>query len=367
MTAPLVKRSLVYGVGAAFQRGLGLLLLPLYAHFLTLREYGALALLNLLYQLCNRVLLMGVDAAAMRHYFEPGVDRRRLYGAAFAWTVLCVPLGAFVLAPVALVAGDVLLPSLGGSRLCLLVVAAALFVPVINLRIDLFRAQERARAFVTFQAVFLTGQAVAIAVGVAGLRAGLAGQLWGRLAANAAFWIVAAVSLHRFGGWAADRGWWKRLLGFGLPLVPFFLFAWANRAAGRFFLEHFASLESVGLYALAAQFSGVLLMAGNAADRAIVPHFYRLAKDPAQTAGLRSLAERYTASLAVAGLAGAAVAEPVALLLTPSPYHAGAAWIAPLTAGTWLFLLFKPFQWSLTEAGRTRRLSAAQGVGFFAA
>lgn len=359
MSRSLLKNTSIYGIGAVMNKALGFLLIPLYTRFLTVGEYGILALLNLTLQLLTFLFLMGVSTAAMRDYYEPGADdaaRRRVYGNALLLLLLLPVLGAGALllggGPVAGAVLPALPPLLLG-----LVVLLALFSPVISLLNGLLRVQRRPRAFVAFQLGFFLLQTVLIVLAVGPLGYGLRGQLGARIAAYAVFWGLAVLLVARHADLRFDRATMRRLLVFGLPLIPFFVFAWLQSSAGRFLLERAATLEAVGVFALAAQFSGLLVLLGNATDNALLPHFYETAGRPDSARPLGTLVVKFVAGFGLLALYTTAAAEPLVLLVADPAYHEAIHYIPLLTLAGWLLVAAKPFTWSLTWAKRTGTLS----------
>jgi len=361
----LTRNTAIYTVGAVLNKSLGIFLLPLYTRFLTVADYGALSLLNLLLRLLGFVFLLGVSSAAMRYYHEPGAterERRSVYANA----LLVLTAGPVALATLLAVAGrpltHALFPSIA-PELVGGILAMALFVPVISLLNGLLRAQERAVAFVAFNLAFFLAQTAAILLFVGGLDRGLTGQVQARTALYAAFGLIALVVTLRYARRPCLSGKTVRqLLVFGLPLVPFFVFAWINASAGRFVLDRIGSLHDVGLFALAAQFAGVLALFGNAAYQALLPHFYRAAGEPDSARSLGTLLTRYVAAFTVLTLAVAAAAEPAILLVADAGYHDAVRYVPLLALAALLGAVAKLGNAYLTYAKRTARLSLVYGL-----
>ncbi len=364
-TPSLIRSSTIYTAGALLNKALGFFLIPLYTRCLPVAEYGALSLLNLGLQLLGFVFLFGVSSAAMRDYYEPGADdkhRREVYGTA----LLILLAGPALFVGALLAFGRPLAPLIFPSippGLVGLVVLIALFTPVIALFNGLLRVQDRALTFVLFNLAFFVLQTSAIVMLVAGFERGLTGQLEARVGMYAVFGLVATVWMFRHTGLRFSRTAARRLLVFGLPLVPFFIFAWVNNSAGRFVLKRVGSLHDVGLFALAAQFAGIVMLFANAAYQAILPHFYRVAGEPGAARSLGALTTRYIAAFAVLTLLVAVAAEPVILLVARSNYHDAVRYVPLLAIAAWLAAVARLGNAYLTYAKQTGRLSAIHGVG----
>lgn len=360
MSRALLRDSTIYGLGTLLTQSLGLVLLPIYTRHFSVAEYGTLSLLNATLQIVSFITVLGVSSAAMRLYFDrPGDEdwRRTVYGNATVM-LLCFPAAVMVvLGPVVWLLNTRLVASVPFSPLVLMVLAIGLFSPLIKLVTGFMRVRRMPRAFVLFNLAFFLVQTGTIIVSVVGLGLGLFGQVAAQLATNALFAGVALVALLRIARPALQADLTRRMLAFGVPLVPFFVFTWINGSAGRFFLERFGDLGQVGIFALAAQFAGVMQLAAVAFDNAMMPHFLARAGQPGGARELGLVINRYLGFLGLMGLAIVAGATPVIAIMAATPFHEAARWVAPLTLAAWLAVANQPFVWSLNHAKRTGLLS----------
>lgn len=365
MAHRLIRDTTVYGLGALLSHALGFLLIPLYTRFLDVADYGRLALLNQILQVLAFVFLGGVSTAAMRFYYDQGADaahRAQVYGTATALLLGLPPLLLLVIGPVLWLICERFLASVPFVPYVLIVLLTALFTPLEKLVKGLLRVQRRPQMYVAFDIAFFLTQAAAIVAAVAWLGYGLQGQLYAQLLANAAFSLVSLLILQRYCRLALGRSLAVRMLRFGVPLIPFFILTWLSTAAGRFLLEHFASLEQVGLFALAAQFAGLLLLASTAFDNAFMPHFLERAGQPGAESELGLLVTRYATLFGLMSLGIIIVSTPTIQIVARPVYHEAALYVAPLTLANWLFALRRPLVWSFTHNQRSGALSLVQGA-----
>jgi O-antigen/teichoic acid export membrane protein len=85
--------------GSLLTRSLRLLLLPLYTRYLSVADYGALSLLNLILEIASYFCLMGVSIAATRFYFERDASesyRQDVYATATT-LLLTLPIAVLVI------------------------------------------------------------------------------------------------------------------------------------------------------------------------------------------------------------------------------------------------------------------------------
>src|SRR5438094_8163471 len=66
----LVKQTILYGLGGALQKLIGFFLFPIYAHFLSVSDFGASDLVLTTIFVISSVLALGMDSAAARHFYD---------------------------------------------------------------------------------------------------------------------------------------------------------------------------------------------------------------------------------------------------------------------------------------------------------
>ncbi|MBM4196598.1 MAG: hypothetical protein FJ197_05775 [Gammaproteobacteria bacterium] len=365
MSRTLLRDSTIYGIGTLLTQSLGFLLIPLYTRFLDVSDYGALSLLNATLQVVSFVTLLGISSAAMRFYFEPEsteAGQRAVYGTATLMLLVFPAAVLAVLGPLAWFLYSRYLPAVPFTPLVLTILAIGLFSPFLKLVTGYLRVRRMVGQFVLFNLAFFLTQTGAVIAAVAWLGLGLRGQVTAQLAANALFAAIAVIILVRVAPPRYSTSLARRMLAFGVPLVPFFVFSWVYTSAGRFFLERYDSLDAVGILALASQFAGVMQLAAVAFDNAMMPHFLSRASQPGGAGELGVVVNRYLGALGVMGLAVIALAAPLITLVAARPYHEAATYVAPLTLAAWLAVANQPFVWSLNHAKRTGLLSTITAI-----
>ena len=361
----LLRDSLLYAGGAVLIRSLGIILIPLYTRYFSLAEYGALTILNVFIQLFSTVFVFGINSAATRFYFSTGdaESPRRMYGTAFLLLAILPLIAGLAVAPIlSVVATDVF--GLSFFPLFFIALAIGVLKPLEKLATGLMRVQRRALHYVLFYVAMFLVQFLSIYFFVAHLQLGLKGQLFGQMCAALTFFFVAIGLLLPQVELSFDRDIAKRMLRYGLPLLPYFLFVWCDVAAPRMLLEHLGSLDEVGLFALASQFSGLLLLVGNASDNALIPHYYELSGAKSAAKELGRLATKFLGVAAMVSLGVYVFADDFVRLFTDEKFHAACALIPLLIVATYMKLSYRLVHWNLMCAKKTRTVSAMRGLGF---
>jgi O-antigen/teichoic acid export membrane protein len=341
---PLWRDGFVYAAGTLVTRGLGLLLLPLYARALEPANFGILDLIVAAGVLVNLVVPLETPQAVARFWHErPMPERRSLAGTGAAFAAATYAL--FV--AVAWQFEDSIALALGLPQAQTEAVrAGAAFVAVNGLMLVLqaqFRFSLRPGAF----ALAGVGYAALVLVGMVGLVAAantsVAHVLWMQAAAAGLVSLWCAWALRYDLIWRIDGRELAGMLRFSLPLVPAGLAMFGAVHAHRFMLGWLGTLEQVGLFALASRVASVATLVLIGVQGALTPLIYAHHRDPDTPARLARLFERFwSVGLLVCLMLTTFGADIVPLLAGPGYVDAAGllVWLAPATllAQMYIFL-----------------------------
>ncbi|MDX2169658.1 MAG: lipopolysaccharide biosynthesis protein [Deltaproteobacteria bacterium] len=331
----LVGSAGVYVAAALAQRGVGLVLLPLYTRALTPTEYGMLEIFNTVAAVVGAVLGLGLASSIIKvlHADCATETERRAVLATAVW--LDLPL-LLLGAAAALVAAEplaVLLVGAAAAADCVRLLAGTMVCATIwSLALATLRARERALAFgaLSVAQFVLTAAANILLTGVLGW--GLRGILLGTLCAQV---LALPAAL-----WVAGRGapllpaphLVRPLLRFGVLLLPMMLAGFAMDVSDRWVLRATRTLDEVAVYAVGYKLGGLL-------DTALVWPFQlawpAFAFAASRRAGHReSWARAFTYLVLVLSAAtlAAALLAPVLLPWIAGESYRAAATIVPLVA-----------------------------------
>ena len=277
----LSRESLVYGLGQVSGRLVSVLLVPILTRVLLRQQFGVSELVNGYSASVLLVLVFGMDAALARFFYEqPDRGARvRMASSSFAFRVIA---GLSAAALLATLAGPLAAHVMGGAVYAKYLRIGALTLPftlVVLWCNDLLRVTFQPWKFVALnltQTLLVGGLTLYFVLG-RGL--GVAGVLYGKWAGDAAAALVGiGLSRHhlrpRF-----DRAILVTMLQFGLPLVPLAFAYGVIGSVDRWSLQHFASLDEVGIYALALKFFAVVMLGVSAFQLAFLPFAYARAQE----------------------------------------------------------------------------------------
>jgi O-antigen/teichoic acid export membrane protein len=321
MWSRILKANVAYAVGSAANSATLLLLVPFFVNNLSPAEYGTWVLCEIGIVLMIMVILAGMDVGLMREYWflQDDLERRRLTGTVLT-AVSVWGIGMIAVLGVALwfLQGQPIITRMGlHSNTLVLVLAIGCAEAIFNLLLTLLRIREQVGRFLALSIGRMLLFVVAAIAGVQ-LGGGMNGALTGRLLAGMLGIGVAII-------WARDSisptfvlPQFRRVLRYGMPLLPASLASYVLFASDRFVLERFSTLEIVGIYSLAYKIAttlDVLVIRPFALDWA--PRRFKIATQPG--------ADRKYAEILVLYLFVAVVFALLVIATTPTIY----AWIAP--------------------------------------
>lgn len=359
-TATVARHAAAYATGSVVGGITRAVLLPVVARTLAPDEYGVLTLLLTLTNLLHLMFELGVVTALIKFHAESddAEFRSRLRSVTFVF----LPALDLLLAAPFLAARGPLSTLLFGTPehgvLLAIAVATAFAAAQFQLFLAHLRADDRSRDF-----VILMGLKGAVSLGVTlalvfGAGMGVRGFLLGTLAGPA---CVAAVFVPRLlirAGvrLAGARALLRRMLGFGVPLVPAALGLWVLTNLDTWLLRVFAGLESVGVYGFASELCLPIALLLTSVQLAWPSFAFSRAR---REGGAEEVARVYRHLFVVlvgGALVIAVMRREILAVLATATYAPSARVIPPLALATCLYALSQAFGTGLQVAGDTRRL-----------
>jgi O-antigen/teichoic acid export membrane protein len=255
----LGRHSLVYGLGGLVSRILAVLLLPLYTHYLTRADYGAIETLLALTAVLVIVLRAGITSAFFRFYFDAQTpeDRVLLVRTSFWFTMTMATAGLVT----GLALADPIAHAFNGMTPELVRVAFIGLWAQANYEqlTSLFRVEERSVQFAlaSLANVLITVAATVLLVAV--WHKGAFGVLVGSFVGTLVVYVLLLTRRRYQLGLQFDRALLREMNRFGMPLVPSGVALWAIDFVDRLFLNTISGAGETGLYSIGVRISSVVV------------------------------------------------------------------------------------------------------------
>jgi O-antigen/teichoic acid export membrane protein len=270
----LLRAGAIYATANVISAGVPFLLLPILTRALSPAEYGMVINFFLLVTLSSALAGMSVHGAVSVDWFKRDtMDFPRLVGTALALATASTLVFGLLLVGSALV---LRIPLDLPYRFWFLAAVNAGATVIIGIRAALWQSQGGALRAASLQVVAAVLNVSFSLVCVFALSLGGEGRIYGSVAsavlcASVAAWLLFANGDAR---WAAARGDLRRLLRFGVPLVPHAVASALIVTADRFSISSLLGREALGIYGTAAQIGMAMTILGDALVKAGSPWMF---------------------------------------------------------------------------------------------
>lgn len=335
----LLKHGSVYSLGNILNKAVGFLLIPFYTHYLTTADYGTLELLDLSVALIGLLLNMWMNASLVRHYYEYEDSKNR--NEVVSTALIATATAAAVVSVFGLLwareISNLILKSPGFFPLVRVIACNLFFTCINSVSFSYLRARQQSSSIVAMNTASLVVGLVLNVYLLAVIKAGVIGILWSSLISNILVTTVLTALTMGQVGLHFDLTKFRALAAFGLPLIMTSFSAFELNFADRFFLQHYSSVSTVGVYALGYKFGYMLsflliqpfIMIWGA-------RMYEIAKRADAGAVFSRIAGYFTLLMCAVALAMSLLIKEVISVIAPPEFH-NAYKVVPLVTLSYVF------------------------------
>lgn len=329
----------VYATGDVVLKGISIISAPIMTRIFSPDEYGIMSFISIGISLLGGVLILGGDSAYARYYFEScnKYERQLLTSTwlffLFLWSILLV----IIIVPFAPLLSEWSFGSRQYTMPWIIALLSAPFTMISSMLAQALRNQFKAKLFAIFNiiTVCLTVSLKIIfsySWGIFGFF--FAGALASLIMIPFRIWVVKDLIIFSF-----SKQLIKKLLSFGVPLVPASLAYWVFNSSDRLMLGKLGTMDEVGLYALGASLVGGLALINSAISKAWSPHAF-LAYENDRNGAPRFFGRMLVIIVGVFGavtVITSAFAYEVLLILVSEAFYDSYKVIVPLSMGVLFF------------------------------
>jgi len=256
------KHTSIYTVGSLASRAVGFIMIPVYTHFLTPREYGILDMLDLTIILFGMIVGMGMGNAIFRFYYatESQEERRDVVGSALLFSTLVAGVVGIAVALGADWASEAIFRAPGLSSYLRIAILSFWIGTVGETCRNYLRVRQRS-------AIFVVASLIQLVVGlglniyfIAFRHLGVLGFLLSSLITNLLSSVALLIHIVADTGFSVSIPKTRQMVAYGAPFVLTGIGAFILNFADRYFLNAYAGLSQVGIYALGYKFGFMLNM-----------------------------------------------------------------------------------------------------------
>lgn len=254
----------LFSVFAFFNRGVAFLLLILLANYIAPAEYGRLSLFNTIVQFMGYFVALSTQGYMGVSYFKRGpvLFKKDLSTICF----ICL-LGTLFFCLFVAAGGGWLskVSDLPVSFLWLAIIIS--FMEIFQLMwLDYYRIQEKVWKYGIVSCSIAILNLVLSLYLVISLDLNWSGRVYSHVACSVLFGILGIIYFGRQKLYTKDIDWnnIKMLALWGIPLIPHLASVWIKQGGDRFIINHFHSVDSVGLFSFAINLTSIIIIIGSA-------------------------------------------------------------------------------------------------------
>lgn len=333
----------IYGSGRIAFQFLIFLSIPILTRILSKDDFGVIETMTSVTAALAVIVLLGLDSASQRSYFDYGEDqpeeRRRVLSTTF-WTLLCW--STLLVGLLVLMSGPISRALFGGETYRVVVAIAIAVVAAETMFLfiqEVLRVRHQPARYAVLSIVWglaTIGLMVAL-VGV--FDKGLRGYYLGFLLGGLFTVVVGLLVIRDAVRFTFDARELKVMLAYGLPLVPLAASTWIIQLVDRFFLLHYSSIAELGVYGLGVRLANLLMLAVVTLGLAWAPFIFELAqRAPEEERELRGRSLTYTAILLGFGALVISIFAREAFLTVTDPKFEEAYKVVGLSAASVVFV-----------------------------
>jgi O-antigen/teichoic acid export membrane protein len=364
----LAKQALVYGTSGVLLQVVGVVTLPVFARSFSHSEYGLLELALVLFSLSAAVADAGFASAAQRSFFDytesDAEARRRVIFTAFTFTLGVATAIAVVLLLARRGVADALFRRAGETELVALVAVSVPLVIAANFLRETMRLRFRAWHYVISSVASAAVSAAVAVTAVLALDVGVEAIFFGIIVGNGVAVAYGLLIVHSDIGRRFSRPELRKMLVYGMPLVPTAIAVWALALLDRLLLGWLSDLSEVGQYAVANRISGVLFLLVTGFVLAFGPYVLSIySEDPELEKVVRGKTLTYvTIGLSLGALCLTLFARELLMVAAPSFDEAYRA-VGPLSFGVLALGISSVVMAGISISRRTIYFALLSGIG----
>lgn len=363
MSRTVVTNSLWYTAGTALRQLIGIILLPLYTHFLTSAEFGGLVVLQAYTLLLVVLGPLQLPNAIFREYAECADDmaRQRVLMSTIGATTIIISAFAAAFMFQVVSRRESFLPSLPGTRLALALAMLSGFMQIVMTvpQFYLVARQQAARsALIGSVAAGATALWVAAEFTVYG--GSVAGALRADVFGGTVAFGVAMLLTRRAYGIVYDVTLLGRCLRYSIPLLPHSLGGYLFSYSDRLILQRYVPAASIAVYGVSERVGMLVRVVVNNFITAFSPHYMQTAvRNPKEASAMTArVAPVLMFHLGVVVVGLACLAHLLVRFLA-GPQYASAAPLVPIFGLAFFFRQLYSFSTlNLFLERRTERIAA---------
>lgn len=298
-------------------QGISFLLLLLLANYIAPAEYGKLSLFNTIVQFMCYFVALSSQGYLSVSYFKRGQQYFKGDFSSICIISLCVT-SFFCL--VCLIGGKwISSQSELPFSFLWIAILISFFQVFQSMWLDLFRIKEKVGKYgiISCSTAILNLLLSLFLVIKVGLN--WEGRVYAHVLCTLLFCLMGLIYFARQKMFTSDVTWdnIKMIALWGIPLIPHLASAWIKQGCDRFVINHFYSIEDVGLFSFALNLTSIIIILGSSFNSSNSVSIYKILSDKITVEQKRTRLKRQTRNIAIIYIVASLCIVTLAAIIVP--------------------------------------------------
>ncbi|MCR8850561.1 oligosaccharide flippase family protein [Rossellomorea sp. SC111] len=266
--------SLLYALMNVGTKLIAFLMLPIYTHYLNPAQMGAFEMMEALTSVLTFIIIFGTDNSLAFYFYDTDEPDKRLklFRAGLQIRLIIVFAIILLFASFNELVGQLLFNSQTYQNVIFLGLLVLLLDTLVTLVLTHYRFSFQVRKVAIFTVLKLLMVAIFSYLFLRFFMNSVDSIFLGRALASAIIIVFLLGKIKSFVSIRLDKKLILKLIKYGAPLVPASIAFWVITFSNRFFLSHFETLSTVGIYGVAIKFATVISLLTSSVQMAWRPY-----------------------------------------------------------------------------------------------
>ncbi|WP_144478123.1 lipopolysaccharide biosynthesis protein [Cytobacillus oceanisediminis] len=272
--------GIIYIIAALLSKGLNVALLPVYANYLTVEQFGAVSLLLLFKSIMISILGLGQVVTIKKTYYEyesAGRDFRTFFSTLLIGTFVIDLLLVIIFTSFGEELFKWFLDGVSFWQFGIYVLVSSLLIIPYQLLLKLYQTRNQSVKYSLLEILYMSLDSIISLALIIFLTMGTAGRVVGIFGSTIIITLIAIVLIKKEIKPSFEKKTYRKTLLIGLPIIPHSLSGFVINLSDRIFLNKALNLETVGIYSLGYQIGQIIDIISLAFIEAWSSYFMRYA------------------------------------------------------------------------------------------
>ncbi|TAF65988.1 MAG: hypothetical protein EAZ55_07155 [Cytophagales bacterium] len=270
----LFKGTIIYGLGAALNKGLSVLLTPLFTAYLNPEDYAIFAVLNFFSVILSTIFLFGFGSSIGLCYYENELieSKKRVIWTSFTILFITSILMFCVFYLTIPLYNDLLFKNSSQYDFIFITIVSTVFINITTPLTLYLQFEQKQYQYVMITLVTTISSILLRLILIVYLDYGISGLIIGNLFACVVQFLITFMWIVKDVKFVFSKSISKKLFAYGLPLIPSFFILLILQQGNIYLLEHFTNNRALGLYSVGFAFGSFITLVTNAIATAWFPY-----------------------------------------------------------------------------------------------